>query len=105
MRLGSDVPAVDENDSREIGGDAETGGDVCDGAALGDLQLGCAVATVGGEECGERSEESDFDSQRNPPCPSSSTVGRSVTRSRSPGRIASPLSRLFQRRTSLADTP
>jgi len=104
--FGAHVVAVDEDDTSEVWRDPEPAREVDHRAALWNLELGATVATLGWKKCGERGEELDCDLHLNPPCPSDATAEwRVVTRSRSPGRIASRFSSLFQRTTSLTDTP
>jgi hypothetical protein len=42
-------------------------GDIGDGAAFGNLELGAAVLAVGRKKCGQSGEESDLDPHLNPP--------------------------------------
>ena len=64
------VTPIEERDALEVGGDTEAADDVADGAALGDLDDGHPITTVGWQERDQGGEESDLDPHLNPPCPS-----------------------------------
>src|SRR5207247_49753 len=89
------VLTVHEHDAREVRGDPQPTRDVVDGRSFRNVERDSALGVRSGQIREEGREEPDFDLQRR----------SSATRSRSPGRIWSRLSRLFQRSTSSTDSP
>jgi hypothetical protein len=62
--IGSDGGAIDEHHTLEHGRDPQPLQDIVDGAALGNVEDGLTVVTVGRKKAGEGREEPDFDRQR-----------------------------------------